>query len=204
MARLGCSEPSTLRMSGTRRTTRSESGRQLRKPTPAACWASWDKGASAPGEGVRNFVASSPAVTNPALTEPPAPLGASETKLPSTTGAPSIARAKTSSGVCPAAALASARSFSANRKSKAIAAAPARFSVSTSAARRSRGHGHCPSRLSNSSSISTMRTGWSNAYGRGFQRWYWSNTKFCITARVGAPTTPASNASAQAVAVVNA
>ena len=39
MARLGCSAPSTLRMSGTRRTTRSESGRQLRKPTPAACWA---------------------------------------------------------------------------------------------------------------------------------------------------------------------
>ncbi len=38
-------------MSGTRRTTRSASGRQLRKPTPAACGASWERGAKAPGEG---------------------------------------------------------------------------------------------------------------------------------------------------------
>ena len=28
-----------------------------------------------------------------------------------------------------------------------------------------------------------MRTGWSNAYGRGFHCWYWSKTKFCIMTR---------------------
>ena len=47
-------------------------------------------------------MASSPAVTKPALAEAPVPFGASEMKLPRTTGAPSIARANTSSGVCPA------------------------------------------------------------------------------------------------------
>ena len=43
--------------------------------------------------------ASSPAVTNPALAEPLAPLGSSETKLPRTTAPSSIDRAKTASGV---------------------------------------------------------------------------------------------------------
>ena len=69
MARLGCKAPFTLRISGTRRTTLSASGRQLRKPTPAACCASSGTGDRSPGKGVRNFAASSPAVTNPALGE---------------------------------------------------------------------------------------------------------------------------------------
>ena len=90
-----------------------------------------------PGDGVKNFVASSPAVTNPALAEPLAPLGASETKLPTTTAPSSIDRAKAASGVLSAGAVASPRSFSENRKSNAMAAAPARFKLSTSAARRS-------------------------------------------------------------------
>jgi hypothetical protein len=42
-------------MSGTRRTTRSESGRQLRKPTPAACCANWDRGAKGPRRGSQEF-----------------------------------------------------------------------------------------------------------------------------------------------------
>jgi hypothetical protein len=83
--------------------------------------------------------------------------------MPRTTAASCIDRAKTLSGVLSAGAAASPRPFSETRKSKAMDAAPARFNASTSVARRSRGHGHCPSRLSDSSSISMILTGWSNA-----------------------------------------
>jgi hypothetical protein len=54
--------------------------------------------------------------------------------------------------------------------SKPIAAAPPAASLSTSSASTVRGQGHCPTCFSDSSSISTIRTGKAGSNARGSSR----------------------------------
>jgi len=98
------------------------------------------------------------------------PVGLLVKYSPNTTGLPAIAAANAASPSSASGRPASARSFSAKRKSKPIAAACAPVNLSTNVAMRARGHGHWPTRLIDSSSISTMRTGRSPASSRGVQR----------------------------------
>jgi hypothetical protein len=62
------------------------------------------------------------------------------------------------------------RSGSGNTMSKPIAAAPFWPSLVTRSASTVRGHGHCPTRFSDSSSISTTRTGREGSNARGLTR----------------------------------
>ena len=110
-----------------------------------------------------------------------------ERPKPSTTGFSAIASAKIwslsgswlgSAGSIPATSRTTvrgdSRSGSANRISKAIAAAPMSESRLTSSAIRSLGQGHWPNSLSEASSMSMTRTGKSWKV-RGAMRWYSSN-----------------------------
>ena len=163
MARLGCKAPFTLRMSGTRRTTLSSSGRQLRKPMPAACCASSGSGMRSPGDGAKNFAASSPAVDKSRLRRTARVIRHIGDEAAQDNG-PVVHRSRKgaigglvrrSGGV--AAVLFREQEVECDRRGSGA------FHASTSAPRRSCGHGHCPHRLSNSSSTATMRTGWSNS-----------------------------------------